>query len=286
MEGMETRHVALSSLCDFGGAGARVHLAPANGFPPHVYQPLMDALRDILHFYALIPLPMRVGTPPPPELDWHLLAHEMAERLREAGLKEIIGMGHSLGGVISLLASIRHPDLFRALVLMDPVILPRLFTWALRALRAIGLGHRFPLVQAALRRRRVFSSREEAAQRYRAHPFFRNWHPAAFAAYIEHGLRERADGQVELAYPPEWEAAIFNTSPTDIWEWVPRVSVPVLLLYGERSNTFRPPALRRLERIWPQAQFVAVPNAGHMFPMERPQETADLIREHLEGLLA
>ncbi len=269
---------------DFGGRGVPAHLAPANGFPPHVYAPLLSYLRDVFHVRSLLPLPMRAGTPPPADLNWHLLAAEMASRLQEVEAEAWVGMGHSLGGVMSLLAAIRHPTLFRGLVLMDPVIFPRHFAFALHLLRMVGLGHRFPLVQAALRRRRVFASREEAAQRYRRHPFFREWHPDAFEAYIRYGLRERPDGQVELAYPPEWEAAIFNTSPTDIWRWVPRARLPILLIYGERSNTFRPAALRRLQRLWPQARFVAVPGAGHMFPLERPEETAHIIREHLAYL--
>ncbi len=281
MTGGET---TLSLFHDFGGQGALAHLAPANGFPPQAYTPFVAELRDLFHVRALLPLPMRADGPPPPHLDWHLLAEEMAQRLQEAGMRDLVGFGHSLGGVMSLLAAIRHPGLFRALVLLDPVIFPRGFAFLLRVLRLLGLGDRFPLVRAARRRRRVFSSRQEAAARYRRHPFFGGWVPDAFEAYVEYGLRPRPDGRVELAYPPEWEAAIFDTSPTDIWRWVPRVEVPVILLYGERSNTFRPAALRRLQRQWPHARFVPIRDAGHMFPMEKPTEAARLLREHLDAL--
>ncbi len=270
-----------SEWVDLGGTGDLAHLAPANGFPPQVYRPLIEALADRLHVVALLPRAMRADGPPPPQLTWHDLAVEMATRLREAGLHRLIGIGHSLGGVMSLLAAAREPTLFRALVLMDPVILSPRVLWILRIMRRLGQGDRYPLVQAARRRRRVFPDRDTARERYRRRPFFASWHPDALAAYVAHGLREREDGRVELAYPPEWEAHIFATVPTDIWRWIPRVRLPTLVLYGERSDTFRPAAVRRLQRLWPHARFVAIPNAGHMFPMERPTETAAAIRAFL-----
>lgn len=270
---------------EFGGDGALAHLAPANGFPPQVYTPLVARLLDVLHVVALVPLAMRAGGPPPARLTWHALAEEMRERLARRGMRDLVGIGHSLGAVMSVLAAAQAPGLFRALVLMDPVIFPARWLWIVRLMRLLGLGDRYPLVQAARKRRRVFPSREAAAARYRQHPFFAQWHPDAFAAYIRYGLRERPDGSVELAYSPDWEAAIFATVPTDIWRWVPNVRVPTLVLYGAESDTFRPEAARRLQALWPHARFVALAAAGHMFPLERPTEAADVIREFLQEVL-
>ncbi len=267
-----------------GGTGAPAHLAPANGFPPQVYLPLVDALGPTVRVKALIPRAMRATEPPPPDLTWHTLADEMAAQLLARGWEDLIGIGHSLGGVMTLLAAVKHPGLFRCLVLMDPVIFPQPFLWVVRIMRGLGLKHRLPLVRAAQRRRRTFPDRERARARYARHPFFRNWHPAAFDAYIRYGLREREEGGVELAYAPEWEAAIFASVPADIWRWVPQVRLPVLLLYGEQSDTLRPAAVRRLRRAWPHARIVAVNDAGHMFPMEKPEETARLIQAYLETM--
>lgn len=260
-----------------GGEGQPAHLAPANGFPPQVYLPLLRPLWTQIRVYATIPLPMRTQTPPPRCLDWKALADEMAGHLQRAGLAGLVGLGHSMGGTLSVFAAARQPGLFRALVLLDPVIFPYRILAPLALLRALGLKDRFPLAVQARRRRDRFASPEEAGARYRRHPFFRHWHPEALAAYLTHGLRPTAAGGWQLAYPPAWEAAIFASTPLDVWRWVPRVRVPTLVVYGERSNTFRPAALRRLQRHWPHARFVALPGAGHMFPMERPEETAQVI---------
>jgi len=208
----------------------------------------------------------------------------MAHHLTEQGLGYLVGLGHSLGGVMSLLATVKHPSLFRALVLMDPVIFPPRTLWKVRLMRLVGLSGRYHLVRAAERRRWLFASREEVLNRYRGRSLFALWEEEALAAYVEHGFRERPDGQVELRYDPRWEAAIFRTVPTDIWRWVRRVNVPVLVLYGERSNTFRPAARRRLQRLWPHARFVGIPDAGHMFPMEQPGAVAQAIRQFVGRL--
>lgn len=270
----------------FPGRGHPAHMAPANGFPPQVYAPLLQHLADQLAPFALVPYAMRAPIPPPPRLEWVALADEMAHHLQARGARDLIGLGHSLGGVLTLMAAVRHPGLFRTLVLMDPVFLPPWALLGMRALRIVGQEHRFYLAQAARRRRRRFPNPETARTRYRTRALFRHWHPAALDAYIQHGLRPRDDGQVELAYDPAWEAAIFARVPVDVWSWVHRAArqgLPTTILYGEHSEIYRDRVLRRLRRVWPTARLVRISGYGHMFPMEAPARTAQAIAAALSS---
>jgi pimeloyl-ACP methyl ester carboxylesterase len=89
---------------------------------------------------------------------------------------------------------------------------------------------------------------------------------------------------VELVYPVEWEAHIFATPPLTIWDDVPHLSCPALIIRGETSKTFHPSALARMARLLPRAQFLTIPEAGHLVPMERPEETAAAIRDFADSL--
>lgn len=266
----------------FPGEGEPAHLAPANGFPPQVYAPLLARLSDRLAPFALMPYAMRAPIPPPRDLEWSALADEMAHHLQQRGARDLVGLGHSLGGVLTLMAAVRHPGLFRQLVLMDPVFLPPWILLAMRALRLIRQEHRFYLAQRARRRRRVFPDRATARLHYRNRGLFRNWDTAALDAYVQYGLRPRGDGRVELAYDPAWEAAIFARVPVDVWRWIRRAGqegLTAVILYGEHSEIYRPSVRRRLRQMWPQARLVCVPGHGHMFPMEAPTITAQLMQK-------
>lgn len=263
---------------DFGGSGPLLHLAHANGFPPGAYRPLAEALTDAFHTVALPARPLWPGSRPESTPSWHPLADDLTRAFDRLGWRGVVGVGHSMGGVITLWAAVRRPELFRAVVLIDPVILPPAWLWAVRAARLLGLQRRFPLVQGALRRRRTWPSRQVCYERYRRTPFFANWPDESLWAYVEAGTRERGDGQVELVYPPEWEAQIFATTPTDVWRAVPRLQIPALVIRGERSDTFRPQSQARVERLLPHARFLVIPGAGHLVPMERPEPVASAIR--------
>ena len=267
--------VISSPIVLLGGQGpVTAHLAGANGFPPQVYAPLVAALAEGLTVQALLPLAIRSPTLPPRRLCWVELAEEMAQRLLDAGVPPLVGIGHSLGATLTLIAAARHPGLFRALVLLDPVLFPYRHLALFALLRLLGLHFRFPLAARARRRRATFPSHQAAADHYRTRPLFRRWHPDAFAAYIAHGLVPDASGGVRLAYPPAWEAAIFANPPFKAWRWARRVNLPTLVVYGEHTNTFLPAARRRLQRLWPHATFMALPHAGHLFPLEQPQQSA------------
>jgi len=273
------------ALLDLGGDGPVVHLAHANGFPPGTYRLLAQTLTGVYHVMGLPSRPLWPGSQPESAPSWHPLADDLVEGLDGLGLKGIFGVGHSLGGVLTLWAAVRRPDLFRAVVLIDPVILPPAWLWGVRLLRLLrlrGLVGRQRLIRRTLCRRRTWSSRQACTEHYRDKPLFATWPEASLRAYVEAGTRERAAGGVELAYPPEWEAHIFATVPADVWRAVPRLRTPALVIRGERSETFRPESQARMERLLPQARFVVIPGAGHLVPMERPAATGAAIRDFLD----
>jgi pimeloyl-ACP methyl ester carboxylesterase len=286
--------VPVALVHDFGGEGPVVHLAHANGFPPGAYGPFAETLSQVsqadtdqTQAYHVIGLPARPlwpGSQTKSAPDWHVLADDLIQGLDTLRLTGIIGIGHSMGGVYTMLATIRRPDLFRAVVLIDPVILPPRILRVLAWMRRLGLGKRQPLVQGALRRRRTWPDRQACFERYRGKALFARWSDESLWAYVNAGTRPTPDGQVELVYPPEWEAHIFATAPTDVWEYVPQLETPALVVRGEHTDTFRPESQERMERLLPQARYRVLLDAGHLVPMERPGETGAMIREHLAEL--
>lgn len=271
-----------AALYDFGGTGPLVHLAHANGFPPGTYRPFVRALTSRFRVVGLPARPLWPGSRPEEMHNWHLMADDLIRGLDELGARGIFGIGHSMGGVATLWAAVRRPDIFRAVVLIDPVILPPTLSIIVRWLRRAGINLRRSMIQQALRRRRVWSSRRACFERYRTKPHFARWSDECLWAYVEAVTHERPDGQVELAYPPEWEARIYATVPTDVWKAIPRLHLPTLVVRGELSQTFLPQSLAAMRRRLPHARFAVIPEAGHLVPMERPEEAGRIVREFLE----
>ena len=52
-----------------------------------------------------------------------MVADDLLEAFQEKDMRDIVAVGHSFGGIASLLAVIQEPQRFKALILLDPVIL-------------------------------------------------------------------------------------------------------------------------------------------------------------------
>ena len=66
---------------------------------------------------------------------------------------------------------------------------------------------------------------------------FRGWTEEAFAAYIQHALKD-SDKGAELRCRPSREADIFSSFPKRLWPSLAKVTTPTQVLYGERSYPF------------------------------------------------
>lgn len=275
-------------LLTFNGDGPPLHFAHANGYPPECYRPLLTGLSAHYHVIAMHQRPLWPDAQPDSINDWHPLSDDLFRFLDERDAGPLIGVGHSLGGIVTLRAALRQPERFRALVLIDPVLFPPAMIAAMHLVRAFGLSYRLhPLVQGALRRRRVFESRTGLAKGYRRKSIFRYLSDASLEAYVEGLTRPRPDGQYELVYSPEWEARIYVTGvwrDMDLWRGLPKLQVPMLILRGAETDTFWESTARLVKQKVPSAQVITLPQATHLVPLERPLEVSALIHEFISTL--
>jgi pimeloyl-ACP methyl ester carboxylesterase len=262
----------------FGGHGPTIHLAPANGFPPEAYAPLAEPLTARFAVVGYRPRPLWPGTNPSELRSWHGLADDLLEDAARRGGGPYLGAGHSLGGVVTLYAAVRRPDLFSGLVLIDPVVLPRHMLPLIWAMRRLGQDHRSGLAQGAARRRHRFASLDEARARYSGRGAFAAMQAEALEGYLAGGLRPDGQGGLSLAWPREWEARIFSLVPIDTWSALARLRVPLLIIRGRRSDLLIDRSWRLLRRLLPAAAMVEL-DGGHMLPLERPGETAAAMLE-------
>lgn len=270
---------------DWGGAGPTLHLAHANGFPPASYRTLIGELTPSFHVLTMAARPLWPDTDPSRIDDWTPLVDDLRFAFRARGLRRVIGVGHSLGGTLTARAAAADPELFAALVLVDPVIFAWPRTWFWAAMHRLGLTGRFPLVASARRRRESWPDLDSVRASYRGKTAFASWAPEGFEDYLDAGFGTTADGGVRLRYPRDWEARIFEVCPADVWGELRRISQPVLFLRGERSDTFLAAAAARALRQLPRARVMEIPETSHFLPFERPAAVAEAIRAFVdEGL--
>lgn len=230
----------------------------ANGFNAQTYRSILGPLAETRRI--LCPDLRGHGRSELPTIvegrnSWNDLRDDLLALLEAADLSGVALSGHSMGATSSLLAAALDPARITRLVLFDPVLFPRT--------QAVGVEDS-PMVRGTLARRSVFASRDAAQSSYRGRGAFANWTEQMLADYLVDGLRERPDGQYELACAPAWEASNYRAQGYDGLAALAACQVPVRILKAESGSTCHAPG-------------EVVAGTTHFLPMERP----DLVQAEL-----
>jgi pimeloyl-ACP methyl ester carboxylesterase len=268
----------------WGGDGPDLVFAHANGFPPATYRLFLEGLSRRFTVTAFAARPLWPDRDPTEIDSWRDLANDLRGGLQKRGREGIVGVGHSLGGVLSIMAAAADPERFRALALVDPVVFSGVHWLFWRALKNFGFSHRFHLVRGARRRRNRFPSLEAVRSAYAEKSVFSTWKPEALEHYIRAGFEETGRGDVTLRYSREWEARIFELTPASVWSDLRGVDVPILFIRGASSETFLPSTAARAERDLDRASVIEIEETSHFLPMEQPAKIATAITDWYEGL--
>ena len=181
---------------------------------------------------------------------------EMAESVLATAPRRFALAGHSLGGIVALDVLRRAPHRVTHLALVNasgrPAVPAQLAAWS--ELRAAIANGRFDDVVAQLARSNLPAARRNDAE------------------LIERQERMgRAVGAAGLVRQLSAQA----TRP-DNREWLSEISIPVVVVTGRDDEVCPAAAQEEIVAAIPQAEHVVL-ECGHMSPMERPVELADVL---------
>jgi pimeloyl-ACP methyl ester carboxylesterase len=220
---------------------------------------------------------------------WQDLGHDLTDLVRALDLRDVIGVGHSMGGHAMTEAAAALPERFLRLLLIDPVIVAPddYAAGAERAERFVNFPH------PTAKRRNHWSSPAEMFRRFETRPPFATFDRQVLHDYCEHGLLPNPDGEgYVLACPPQFEAAIYMSSHDNggVYDSIAAVDVPVLII-----RAMQPPADRdimdfRYSPTWPQlvtrfrhGRELHLAERTHFLPLQDPALAARIILAECEA---
>ena len=271
---------------DYGGTGAPLHFLHANGYPPNCYKPLFEFLKTEYHVFGIPLRPLWDEAKIDDIKDWQPFSDDL-RRFLSLQPAPVIGVGHSIGAIVTLRTALRDPSKFRALVLIDPVLFVPRFLVNWHIIRMLGLGDRLhPLITGAKKRRRTFDDLETVYRGYRNRSIFRYMSDENLRIYIK-GITRKTDNGYELVYSPEWEAHIYRTGlhDFDIWRNLPKLEVPTLFIRGTETDTFLEAAAKLVKQKQPKVRVEALEKSTHILPLERPKEVFEIMQSFLKEVL-
>jgi len=264
--------------------------AHANGFPAGCYEPIFESWRAA---GWRVEAPERFSHDPryPVTSNWPRLRDQLGDFIVARGLGGAMLVGHSLGGILSLLLACKRPELAGGLVMLDSPVVSGWRAHSVHAVKRIGLIERVGPGAIARRRRHEWPSREAVHAHFAAKPAFARWDPRMLAAYVRAGFDDAAadpaggtPARVVLGFQRDVETRIYNTLPHHIAGLLKKhpPQCPVGFIAGTRSAEMRQggdAASRQLagER-WRWM------DGTHLYPMERPDDTARQVLELLDTM--
>jgi pimeloyl-ACP methyl ester carboxylesterase len=255
------------------------HLSPANGIPAASYQSFINQFSGVSHFTAMNcrgAWPNQA--PPPAAFKWDNHADDLIAAIESQHQSPVIGMGHSLGGTVTLLAAIKRPELFSKLVIIEPASLPFKFISRVYHLIPQWISFKlFEFIERTHQRQRIWSTRDAFIEKYQNHPTYRLFTETAMRDYAESGLIQRDDGQYELLFKPEWESFNFRRVHY-LWDALEKTTHPTLLLRAEHSSLYSQSQFdtrnsRLAQNIMPQI----IKGASHLATHETPVQLSEQI---------
>jgi len=185
-----------------------------------------------------------------------LMAEDVHELLKQLGVEECALVGHSMGGMVSQLLVLSHPETVRALVLVDTAAeVPKGLLYDERR------KQRERLVEIAQEQgmEAVF---EEQLRTTPIHPAFKG-DPRYLYIWREQFLMTSREAYIAGAHGMATRRSLVGE--------LGGIRVPTLIVCGEKDDPFLEPS-RQMHEAVPRSELVIIPGAGHGPQMETPAE--------------
>lgn len=171
----------------------------------------------------------------------------LALLIEKLGNEPVVLVGHSMGGLVAQEAYVRHPKLIKAMALT--------FTSPAFAGGSSDFTRQFLAARIG--------------------PLDQGKTMAEIAAKLipTMGSNSKLAEQIMASVPPDtYRKAVHLLTTFDRRKELADIKVPTLLIAGSDDKTAPPSVMERMAQKIPGAEYVLIPNCGHLGPMDRPEE--------------
>ncbi len=205
-----------------------------------------------------------------------IYVQDMFGVLAQSGWNQVITLGTSMGGLMSMVMAAGRPGLIAGAIIND--IGPELDPRGLTRIQGYVGGAAGPFADWAAAAEAVRAINGEAFPKETGHAFW--------GAFARRTCRELESGQVVFDYDPAISklARTGNVAPPDLWpQFEALAASPLLLVRGAITDLLASACVDEMRARAPHMAYAEVPDVGHA-PLLTEPEAARAIHAFLAGL--
>jgi pimeloyl-ACP methyl ester carboxylesterase len=202
---------------------------------------------------------------PPADYTYDRYAADLNEVVEKFDLRDFVLVGHSMGGMVSVVYAATYPGRMAKLIIIDSLV--RMQEDRVTALRGVGS-----------REGSSYETQEAFIERYRLRPEGTRAAPEVIRHLAHRGARQFPDGR----WRHKFDRNVYATR--EPWEGLPfwkRIEAPVQLIKGQLSPRLSPEIVGEIRAHCPHVEFVEIPDSDHHVTLDNPAACAQAMRTFL-----
>ncbi len=196
------------------------------------------------------------------------------------GLRRPCVIGHSSGGLATIIAASGMPDRFGPVALVETRVSNDVATAPTQDLNRRAERTRM--------KRPIWESREAMFDAYRSRAAFKDWRDEPYRQFIKGGTRLLHDGRAELKCHPETEATFYGMrDELAVQKYLKNLSGRWLLLLADYPGCQRvgDAGVRQFQELAPGSEVRPMGKGSHFLPMEHPDDVLAAIEPWFDSQL-
>jgi pimeloyl-ACP methyl ester carboxylesterase len=208
------------------------------------------------------------GRADPPSYRYEEYASDAEEVMAKLGMKDVVLVGHSMGGLVSLVHEAMFPGRVKALVVIDSTL--RSTPDRVSNLHQIGN-----------REGSSYATNEEFIERFRVRPDGTQALPEIIRYLAERGGRQDENGRWRHKFDRNVYSKRELIDIPPLWD---RVKIPALIVKGGLSNRVTPEIVADIKARAPQVELAEVPGSEHHVTLDNPSGLVAVVKRFLAKL--